>query len=50
MIVGRAIVAAVAAFGGQAGAWLIMGIGLCAVCLGTAALKASRQRRSVIRP
>jgi hypothetical protein len=45
-----AIVAAVAAFGGPAGAWLIMGIGLCAVCLGTAAFKVWQQRRGVVRP
>ena len=45
-----AIVAAVAAFGGPAGAWLIMGIGLCTVCLGTAAFKVWQQRRSVVRP
>ncbi len=45
-----AIVAAAAAFGGPAGAWLIMGIGLCAVCLGTAAFKVWQQRRSVVRP
>jgi hypothetical protein len=45
-----AIIAAVAGFGGPAGAWLIMGIGLCAVCLGTAAFKVWQQRRSVVRP
>ena len=45
-----AIVAAAAGFGGPAGAWLIMGIGLCAVCLGTAAFKVWQQRRSVVRP
>ncbi|HEY2641974.1 MAG TPA: hypothetical protein VGI66_19045 [Streptosporangiaceae bacterium] len=45
-----AIVAAVAGFGGPAGAWLIMGIGLCAVCLGTAAFTVWQQRRSVVRP
>jgi hypothetical protein len=37
-------------FGGPAGAWLIMGIGLCAVCLGTAAFTVWQQRRSVVRP
>jgi len=45
-----AIIAAVAGFGGPAGAWLIMGIGLCAVCLGTAAFKVWQQRRGVVRP
>ncbi len=43
------IIAAVAGFGGPAGAWLIMGIGLCAVCLGTAAFKVWQQRHSVVR-
>jgi len=45
-----AIIAAVAGFGGPAGAWLIMGIGLSAVCLGTAAFKVWQQHRSVVRP
>jgi thiazole synthase ThiGH ThiG subunit len=45
-----AIVAVAAGFGGPAGAWLIMGIGLCAVMLGTAVLTAWQQRRSVARP
>jgi hypothetical protein len=45
-----AVVGAVAGFGGPVGSWLIMGIGLGAVCLGTAALIASQQRRSVIGP
>jgi hypothetical protein len=45
-----AIIAAVAGFGGPAGSWLIMGIGLSAVCLGTAAFKVWQQRRSVVRP
>jgi hypothetical protein len=43
-----AVVAAVAGFGGPANAWLIMGIGLCAVCLGIAAFTAGQQRRSVV--
>jgi hypothetical protein len=43
-----AIAAAAAGFGGPVGAWLITGIGLCAVCLGTAAFTAWRLRRSVI--
>jgi hypothetical protein len=45
-----AILGAAAGFGGPAGAWLITGIGLCAVCLGYAALTGWRQHRSVIRP
>ncbi len=44
-----AVVAAIAGFGGPAGAWLIMGIGLCAAMLGAAAFIAWQQRRSVIR-
>lgn len=44
-----AVIAAGAAFGGPAGAWLIMGIGLCAVLMSTAALTARRQRRTVLR-
>jgi hypothetical protein len=45
-----AVVAAAAGFGGPAGSWLILGAGLCAVCLGTAAFTAWRQRRSMVRP
>ena len=45
-----AIVAAVAGFGGPAGAWLILGIGLCAVILGAAVFTAWQQRRSVVGP
>jgi len=45
-----AVVAAAAGFGGPAGEWLITGIGLCAVCLGTAAFTAWQQNRSVVRP
>ncbi len=45
-----AIVAVAAGFGGPAGAWLITGKGLCAVCLGTAAFTAWQQRRSLVRP
>ncbi len=45
-----AIIAAIAGFGGPAGAWLILGIGLCAVMLGAAAFTAWQQRRGVIRP
>jgi hypothetical protein len=44
------IIAAVAGFGGPGGAWLIMGIGLSAVCLATAAFKVWQQYRSVVRP
>lgn len=45
-----AVTAAVAGFGGPAGSWLIMGIGLCAVYLGSAAFTAWRQRRSMVAP
>jgi hypothetical protein len=45
-----AILGAAAGFGGPVNAWLIMGIGLGAVCLGYAALTAWRQDRSVIWP
>lgn len=45
-----AIVAAAAGFGGPAGAWLIMGVGLCVVSLGTAAFTVWQQRRSMVRP
>lgn len=44
-----AVVAAAAGFGGPAGSWLIMGIGMCAMCLGTAAFTAWAQRRSMVR-
>lgn len=45
-----AVAAAAAGFGGPAGSWLILAIGLCAVCLGIAAFTAWRQRRSMVRP
>jgi hypothetical protein len=45
-----AVVATAAGFGGPAGAWLIMSIGLCAVMLGTAAVIAWQRRRSTVRP
>jgi hypothetical protein len=45
-----AIVAVIAGFAGPAGAWLILGIGLCAAMLGTAAFMLWQQRRSMIRP
>jgi hypothetical protein len=44
-----AAAAATAGFGGPVGSWLIMGVGLSGVCLGTAALTDWRQRRSVVR-
>jgi hypothetical protein len=44
------IVAVVAGFGGPVGAWLIMGIGMCAVCLATAGFIAWQRRRSVFGP
>jgi hypothetical protein len=44
-----AVIAVVAGFGGPAGAWLILGIGLCAAMLGGAAFMVWLQRRSVIR-
>jgi hypothetical protein len=36
--------------GGPAGSWLITGIGLCAVYLGTAVFTAWRQSRGMVRP
>jgi len=47
---GIALTAAVAGFGGPAGSWLIVGIGLCAVYLGIAAFTARAQHRSVVLP
>jgi hypothetical protein len=44
-----AVVAAVAGFGGPAGSWLITGIGLCAVHLGSAAYTAWRQSVQSVR-
>jgi len=44
-----AVTGVVGAFAGPAGAWLVAGVGLCAVLLGDAAV-AWRQRRSVPRP
>ena len=43
------LVATVAGFGGPVGSWLIMGIGLSAGCLGTAAFKLRQQRRGAVR-
>ncbi len=45
-----AAVGAVGAFAGPAGAWLVMGIGLCAALLGSAAAIIWRQRRGAVRP
>jgi hypothetical protein len=45
-----AVVGAVSVFAGPAGAWLVAGVGLCVVLLGTAAAIVWRQRRSVVRP
>jgi len=45
-----AAVGAVAAFAGPAGAWLVAGVGLCVVRLGSAAVIVWRQRRSVVQP
>ena len=45
-----AVVAAVAGFGGPAGAWLVMGIGLCAVCLATAAFTDWQRRGGMVGP
>jgi hypothetical protein len=45
-----AIVGAVAGFGGPAGAWLIMGIGLSAAMLGAGAYSVWQVRRSVVGP
>jgi hypothetical protein len=43
-----AVVGVVAAFGGPVNVWLIMGIGLCVVFLGTAGFTFWQQRRSVV--
>jgi hypothetical protein len=45
-----AVMAAVAGFGGPAGAWLIMGIGLSATMLSAAAFSAWQQTRRMVRP
>jgi hypothetical protein len=45
-----AVVAAAAGFDGPAGSWLILGLGLCAVYLGTAGFKTWQQRSSMARP
>jgi len=43
-------IAVAAGFGGPANAWLIMGIGLCGVCLAAAVAHARERRRSVVEP
>ena len=43
------VVAGAAGFAGPAGAWLVMGIGLCAAGLVAAAGAASERRRGVVR-
>ncbi len=45
-----ALVGAVGAFAGSAGAWAVVGVGLFVVLVGTAAAVAWRQSRSVVRP
>jgi hypothetical protein len=47
---GMAVTAAAAGLAGPAGAWLVTGIGLCAVYLGVAAFTAWQQRRGLVRP
>jgi hypothetical protein len=47
-ILAIAIVAAIAGFGGPAGSWLILGIGLCLVFLARAAYLARQRNRSVV--
>jgi len=44
-----AAVGTVGAFAGPAGAWAVAGVGLCVTLLGSAAVIAWRQRRSVVR-
>ena len=46
---GVAVVGAVGVFAGPAGAWLVMGIGLCVAMLGSAAAIVWQQRRSAVR-
>jgi hypothetical protein len=48
-LLAMAAIAAVAGFAGPVGAWLVMGIGLCAVCLATAAFRARQQRSGLVR-
>jgi hypothetical protein len=44
-----AVVGAIGAFAGPAGAWAVVGAGLCVTLLGTATAIAWRQRRTVVR-
>lgn len=43
-----AVVGAAAGFGGAAGEWLIMAIGLSLICLGSAVAKSRRLNRSLV--
>ena len=45
-----AVVGAVGVLAGPAGAWLVAGVGVCAVLLSAAAVVAWQQRRSIVRP
>jgi hypothetical protein len=47
---GIAVVGAIAAFAGPAGAWAVDSVGLFIVLVGSAAVIAGRQRRSLVRP
>jgi hypothetical protein len=42
------LVTVIAGFGGPVGAWLIMAIGMCVLCLSVAVYKAWQQHRSVV--
>ena len=48
--VGVAVVGAVGLFAGPAGAWAVVGVGLCLVLLGSAVAIVWQQRRSVVWP
>jgi hypothetical protein len=45
-----AVVGAVGVLAGPAGAWLVAGVGVCAVLLSAAAAVAWRQRRGIVQP
>jgi hypothetical protein len=45
-----AVVGAIGVFAGPAGAWAVAGVGLCIVLLGSGAVIARQQRRSLVRP
>jgi hypothetical protein len=45
-----AVVGVAGAFAGPVGVWAVAGVGLCVTLLGSAAVIAWRQRRSVVRP